>query len=78
MNRLQEKYVKEVKDALMKKHNYSSVMQCPKVVKVVINLGVGEATQEPKALEEAVADLTALAGQNQLLQKLRNQSLTSN
>ena len=63
MNRLKEKYVNEVKPELMKKFNYSSVMQCPKLEKIVINMGVGEATQEPKHLEEAVAEMTAFAGQ---------------
>ena len=63
MNRLQEKYLSEIKPALMKKFNYSSVMQAPKIVKIVINMGVGEAVAEPKQLEDAVADLTKIAGQ---------------
>ena len=45
MNRLQEKYIKEVRETLIKKHNYSSSMECPKVVKIVINMGVGEAAR---------------------------------
>ena len=63
MNRLQEKYVNEIKPALIKKFEYTSSMQAPKVVKVVINMGVGEAVAEPKQLEDAVADLTKIAGQ---------------
>ena len=43
MNRLQERYVKEIKPALIKKHKYKSAMECPKVAKIVINMGVGEA-----------------------------------
>ena len=63
MNRLQEKYMNEIKPALIKKFEYSSSMQAPKVVKIVINMGVGEAVAEPKQLEDAVADLTKIAGQ---------------
>ena len=71
MNRLQEKYVKEVRPELIKKHNYESTMECPKVVKIVINMGVGEAVNEPKALEEAVADLTQIAGQKPVITKAK-------
>ena len=67
MNRLQEKYLSEIKPALMKKFGYSSVMQAPKIVKVVINMGVGEAVAEPKQLEDAVADLTKIAGQKPVI-----------
>ena len=56
MNRLQEKYLNEIKGNLMTKFGYTSVMQCPKLVKIVINLGVGEAISNPKALDEAVAE----------------------
>ena len=71
MNRLKEKYLNEVKDALVKKFEYTSVMQCPKLEKIVINLGVGEAVANPKALEDAVADLTALAGQKPVITKAK-------
>ena len=71
MNRLKEKYLNEVKPELMKKFNYSSVMECPKVVKIVINLGVGDAITEPKNLEEAVAELTQLAGQKPVITKAK-------
>ena len=71
MNRLQEKYVKEIRTELIKKHSYKSTMECPKVVKVVINMGVGEAVSEPKNLEEAVAELTQLSGQKPVITKAK-------
>ena len=48
MNRLQERYVKEIRPELIKKHNYKSTMECPKIAKIVINMGVGDAVAEPK------------------------------
>ena len=71
MNRLQEKYLKKVKPALIKKHNYSSTMECPKVAKIVINMGVGIAVAEPKQLEDAVAELTQIAGQKPVITKAK-------
>lgn len=71
MNRLKEHYLNEVKGNLMEKFKYSSVMECPKVEKIVINLGVGDAVQEPKNLEEAVNELTALAGQKPVITKAK-------
>ena len=71
MNRLQEKYLKEVKPAMIKKFNYSSSMECPKVAKIVINIGVGIASAEPKQLEDAVAELTLLAGQKPVITKAK-------
>ncbi len=71
MNRLKERYINEVKPALVKKHNYSSAMQIPELEKIVINLGVGEAVANPKALDEAVADLTAIAGQKPVITKAK-------
>ena len=71
MNRLQEKYVKAIRPELIKKHSYKSTMECPKVVKVVINMGVGEAVSEPKNLEEAVAELTQLSGQKPVITKAK-------
>ena len=59
MNRLQEKYTTVVVPALMKEFEYSSVMQAPKLEKVVINMGIGDAIANSKALEEAVAKTTA-------------------
>ena len=55
----------------MKEFNYSSVMECPKLEKVVINLGVGDAIENPKALEEAVNELTAIAGQKPVITKAK-------
>ena len=71
MNRLVEKYQKTVIESLMKQFNYSSVMQCPKIEKVVINIGVGDAIANPKALDEAVAELTQLAGQKPVITKAK-------
>ena len=71
MNRLQEKYQNEVRDTLMKKFNYSSAMECPKIVKIVINQGVGEAVADPKQLEDAVAELTAISGQHPVITKAK-------
>lgn len=71
MNRLVEKYQKTVIESLMKQFNYSSVMQCPKIEKVVINMGVGDAIANPKALDEAVAELTQLAGLKPVITKAK-------
>ncbi len=71
MNRLQEKYNNEIKASLMKKFGYSSVMEAPKLVKIVINLGVGDAISEPKHLDEAVSELTAIAGQKPVVTKAK-------
>lgn len=71
MNRLVEKYNSEIKAKLMKQFGYTSVMQCPKLEKIVINLGVGDAIADPKRLEEAVSELTALAGQKPVITKAK-------
>ena len=71
MNRLQEKYTTVVVPALMKEFEYSSVMQAPKLEKVVINMGIGDAIANSKALEEAVAELTQLAGQKPVITKAK-------
>ena len=63
MNRLKERYETEIVKSLMEKYGYKSVMQCPKVEKVVLNIGVGDATTNSKALDDAVAELTLIAGQ---------------
>jgi len=63
MNRLFEKYNNEIKTKLMEQFSYSSVMQAPKIEKIVINMGVGEAVSNPKVLDEAVAELTQISGQ---------------
>ena len=71
MNRLEQKYVETVKPSLMKEFNYSSSMEAPKIVKVVINMGVGDAIDNPKSLDEAVAELTQIAGQKPVITKAK-------
>ena len=71
MNRLQERYTKEIKPALIKKFNYGSSMECPKLVKIVINMGVGEAVLNPKSLDDAVAELTQIAGMKPVITKAK-------
>ena len=71
MNRLKERYINEIKPALVKKHGYTSTMQIPRIEKIVINLGVGEAVANPKTLDDAVADLTAIAGQKPVITKAK-------
>ena len=67
MNRLQERYLNEIQPALMKKFNYSTVMECHKVVKIVVNMGVGDSIQNSKLLDDAVADLTQITGQKPVI-----------
>lgn len=71
MNRLKQKYNAEVIPALTTKFNYTSVMECPKIEKVVINMGIGEAIQNPKQLDEAVAELTQITGQKPVITKAK-------
>ena len=71
MNRLQERYNSEIRKNLMKEFNYTSVMEVPRLEKIVINLGVGDAIADPKRLEEAVSELTALAGQKPVITKAK-------
>lgn len=71
MNRLEQKYVETVKPSLMKEFNYSSSMEAPKIVKVVINMGVGDAIDNPKNLDEAVAELAQIAGQKPVITKAK-------
>lgn len=71
MDRLQEKYQKEVVPALTEKFGYKNVMQLPKIDKIIINMGVGEAVGNPKALDAAVNDLTIIAGQKPLLTRAK-------
>lgn len=76
MNRLQEKYRSEMIPALMAKFNYSSIMECPKVSKVVINIGVGDAVANPKVLDDAVNELTQITGQKPLVTKAKKSIAT--
>ena len=67
MNRLQERYTNEITKNLMKKFGYKSTMQIPKMEKIVINIGVGDAVNTSKFLEEAVEELTLISGQKPIV-----------
>jgi large subunit ribosomal protein L5 len=71
MARLKEKYLKDIQPKLMKDNNYRSVMQVPRITKVTVNIGVGEATQNPKLLEAAVTDLTQITGRKPAVTKAK-------
>ena len=71
MTRLQEKYVKEVVPAMIEKFGYKNIMEVPKLEKIVINMGVGEAKDNPKSLEGAVNDLTLISGQKPVLTRAK-------
>ncbi|MBQ9047660.1 MAG: 50S ribosomal protein L5 [Solobacterium sp.] len=71
MNRLEQKYKETVKPSLIKEFGYTSSMQAPKLEKIVINMGVGDAIVNPKALEEAVAELTQISGQKPVITKAK-------
>ncbi|MDZ4724034.1 MAG: 50S ribosomal protein L5 [candidate division Zixibacteria bacterium] len=71
MARLKDKYTKDITPKLMKDNSYTSVMQVPRLSKITINIGVGEATQNAKVLEAAAGDLQAITGQKPLLTKAR-------
>ncbi|MGL4740835.1 MAG: 50S ribosomal protein L5 [Sarcina sp.] len=71
MPRLQERYEKEVVQAMIEKFGYKNVMEVPKLEKIVINMGVGEAKDNAKVLETAVADLTLIAGQKPILTRAK-------
>ena len=69
--RIKEKYINEAVPALQQKFGYKNVMQLPKIEKVIINMGVGEAVGNPKALDAAVNDLTIISGQKPLLTRAK-------
>lgn len=71
MTRLKDKYVKEITPALMSKFNYKSIMQVPKIEKIVINMGVGDAVQNAKALDNAVEELGLITGQKPLITRAK-------
>lgn len=71
MNRLKEKYLNEVVPSLKEKYNYKSIMEVPKLEKVVINMGVGDATGNSKLIDAAVADLTVIAGQKPVVTRAK-------
>jgi len=67
MSRLQELYKKEIVPGLMKKLNFKSVMEVPKISKITLNMGVGAAAKDKKVLQNAVADMTLIAGQKPII-----------
>ena len=71
MNRLKEKYNKEVIPSLMDKYKYPSIMEVPKLEKIVINMGVGDATTNSKLLDAAVADLAKISGQKPVVTRAK-------
>lgn len=71
MNLLKEKYLKEISPALRERFTLGNVMQVPKLEKIVINMGVGEATQNPKLIEDAVKTLGAITGQKPVVTKAK-------
>lgn len=71
MNRLKEKYLKEIVPSLQNKYNYKSVMEVPKLEKIVVNIGVGDATTNSKLLDAAVSDLELITGQTPVVTKAR-------
>jgi large subunit ribosomal protein L5 len=71
MNIMKERYLKEITPALMKALGMKNVMEIPRVKKVVVNIGLGEAMDNPKALDAAVIDLTAITGQKPVITKAR-------
>ena len=71
MNTLQEKYVQEIRPALQERYGYSSPMQVPSLIKVTLNMGVGEALGDGKVMDNAVGDLSRISGQQPLITKAR-------
>ena len=71
MNRVKAKYNETVKEALVKKFSYTSIMQAPRLEKIVVNMGVGDAVQNAKALDAAVDDLTLITGQKPIITKAK-------
>ena len=76
MNRLKEKFNTEVTENLVKKFNYSSVMEVPKIEKIVVNMGVGDAVQNSKVLDNAVEELELITGQKPLVTKAKKSVAT--
>jgi large subunit ribosomal protein L5 len=71
MNRLQEKYQNSIRQSLVEKFDYKSIMQAPSVEKIVVNMGVGDAITNSKALDEAVNELTQLTGQKPVITRAK-------
>ena len=72
MSRLREQYENEIKDAMVKKFGYKNAMEIPKLDKIVVNMGVGEAKENAKILEAAVKDLETITGQKAVTTKAKN------
>ena len=71
MNRLKEKFVNEISPALVSKFNYKSVMQVPKIEKIVVNMGIGDAVQNAKSLDVAVEELATITGQKPIITRAK-------
>jgi large subunit ribosomal protein L5 len=71
MSRLKEKYQKEIVPALVKRFSYKNPMQVPRLVKITINVGLGEATQNPKLIDASVAEVSAITGQRPVVTRAR-------
>ena len=78
MNSLKDKYSKEIVPELTKKYNYTTVMAVPKLEKIVVNMGVGDATLNSKLLDVAVSELEKITGQAPVITKAKNQLQVSN
>jgi len=76
MTRLQERYDKEIRPALMQEFGYQNPMQVPRLEKIVVNMGVGEAVQDVKKMDSAVADLSAITGQRPVVIKAKQSIAT--
>ena len=72
MSRLKDQYQNEIVDAMIKKFGYKNIMEVPKLDKVVINMGVGEAKENAKVLESAIADMEKIAGQKAVVTRAKN------
>jgi len=72
LSRLKEQYQNEIVDAMIKKFGYKNIMEVPKLDKVVINMGVGEAKENAKVLESAIADMEKIAGQKAIVTRAKN------
>jgi large subunit ribosomal protein L5 len=71
MNRLKEKYINEITPALVSKFNYKSIMEVPKIEKIVINMGIGDAVQNAKVLDNAVEELALITGQKPVVTRAK-------
>jgi large subunit ribosomal protein L5 len=74
--RLQERYEKEIRPALMQEFGYKNLLQVPRLEKIVVNMGVGEATQDSKKVDAAVVDLTAITGQHPVVTRAKQSIAT--